>query len=98
MRGVNILKIDSEDVEKHGLKKYLKRRRKGILIPGGFGARGHRGEDRVGPKYVQGKTISRFLGFVFRDARSPPLNSPAECGGPERGQFRRSFDSGTSYP
>ncbi len=40
---VNIVKIDSEDVEKHGLKKYLKDAQ-GILIPGGFGSRGIEGK------------------------------------------------------
>src|SRR5208283_4080087 len=40
---VNIVKIDSEDVERHGLKKYLKDAQ-GILIPGGFGSRGIEGK------------------------------------------------------
>jgi len=40
---VNIIKIDSEDVEAHGLKKYLKDAH-GILIPGGFGSRGIEGK------------------------------------------------------
>jgi CTP synthase len=38
-----IKKIDSEDIEKHGAKKYLENV-KGILVPGGFGCRGIEGK------------------------------------------------------
>lgn len=38
-----IKKVDSENIEKHGVEKYLKDV-KGILIPGGFGSRGIEGK------------------------------------------------------
>jgi len=55
---VNIVKIDSEDVEKHGLKKYLKDAQ-GVLIPGGFGARGIEGKIAA-VKYVRENNIPFF--------------------------------------
>jgi len=55
---VNILKIDSEDVERHGLKKYLKDAH-GILIPGGFGARGIEGKIAA-VKHVRENNIPFF--------------------------------------
>jgi CTP synthase len=55
---VNIVKIDSEDVEKHGLKKYLKDAQ-GILIPGGFGSRGIEGKIAA-VKYVRENNIPFF--------------------------------------
>ena len=55
---VNILKIDSEDVEAHGLKKYLKDAQ-GVLIPGGFGGRGIEGKIAA-VKYVRENNIPFF--------------------------------------
>ena len=55
---VNIVKIDSEDVEKHGLKKYLKDAQ-GILIPGGFGSRGIEGKIAA-VKYARENNIPFF--------------------------------------
>lgn len=40
---VEIIKINPEDVEKHGAEKYIKNVH-GLLIPGGFGARGIEGK------------------------------------------------------
>ena len=40
---VELIKIDSEDIEKHGADKYLKGV-SGILVPGGFGFRGVEGK------------------------------------------------------
>jgi CTP synthase len=55
---VNIVKIDSEDVEKSGIKKYLKDAQ-GVLIPGGFGARGIEGKIAA-VKYVRENNIPFF--------------------------------------
>jgi len=55
---VNIVKIDSEDVEAHGLKKYLKDVQ-GILIPGGFGSRGIEGKIEA-VKYARENKIPFF--------------------------------------
>ncbi|MFA5115466.1 MAG: CTP synthase, partial [Candidatus Omnitrophota bacterium] len=43
---VDILKVDSEDIEKHGAAKLLKEVR-GVLVPGGFGYRGIEGKIRA---------------------------------------------------
>ena len=55
---VNIVRIDSEEVEAHGLKKYLKDAQ-GVLIPGGFGARGIEGKIAA-VKYVRENNIPFF--------------------------------------
>jgi len=55
---VNIIKIDSEEVEAHGFKKYLKEAQ-GILIPGGFGSRGIEGKIAA-VKYVRENNIPFF--------------------------------------
>lgn len=55
---VNIVKIDSEEVEAHGLGKYLKDAQ-GVLIPGGFGARGIEGKIAA-VKYVRENKIPFF--------------------------------------
>ena len=55
---VNIVRIDSEEVETHGLKKYLKDAQ-GVLIPGGFGARGIEGKIAA-VKYVRENNIPFF--------------------------------------
>ena len=55
---VNILKIDSEEVEGAGFKKYLKDAQ-GILIPGGFGSRGIEGKIAA-VKYVRENNIPFF--------------------------------------
>jgi len=55
---VNIVKIDSEEVEEHGLKKYLKDAQ-GVLIPGGFGSRGIEGKIAA-VKYVRENNIPFF--------------------------------------
>ena len=55
---VNIVKIDSEDVEKSGIKKYLKEAQ-GVLIPGGFGARGIEGKIAA-VKYARENNIPFF--------------------------------------
>jgi len=55
---VNIKKVDSEDISKHGAAKYLKGV-SGILIPGGFGYRGIEGKiDAV--KYARKNKIPFF--------------------------------------
>jgi CTP synthase len=55
---VTILKVDSEDVEKAGLKKCLKDAH-GVLIPGGFGSRGIEGKIAA-VKYVRENNIPFF--------------------------------------
>ena len=55
---VNIVKIDSEEVEGAGLKKYLKDAQ-GVLIPGGFGSRGIEGKIAA-VKYVRENNIPFF--------------------------------------
>jgi CTP synthase len=55
---VTILKIDSEEVESAGFKKYLKDAQ-GILIPGGFGSRGIEGKIAA-VKYVRENNIPFF--------------------------------------
>jgi len=55
---VNIIKIDSEEVEGAGLKKYLKDAH-GILIPGGFGSRGIEGKIAA-VKFVRENNIPFF--------------------------------------
>jgi len=41
--GVNLVKLDPEDIEAHGAEKYLKNL-DGVLVPGGFGDRGIEGK------------------------------------------------------
>jgi CTP synthase len=55
---VNIFKIDSEEVEGGNFKKYLKDAQ-GVLIPGGFGARGIEGKIAA-VKYVRENNIPFF--------------------------------------
>jgi CTP synthase len=55
---VNIIKIDSEDLEKGKIDKYFKDIQ-GILIPGGFGARGIEGKIKA-IKYAREKNIPFF--------------------------------------
>jgi CTP synthase len=65
---VNIIKVDSEEVEKSGFKKYLKDAQ-GVLIPGGFGSRGIEGKIAA-VKYVRENNIPFFgicLGMQIAD-------------------------------
>ena len=55
---VNIVKIDSEEMEGPGLKKHLKDVQ-GVLIPGGFGSRGIEGKIAA-VKYVRENNIPFF--------------------------------------
>ncbi len=55
---VNIVKIDSEDLEKGKVDKYFKGIQ-GILVPGGFGARGIEGKIKA-IKYAREKNIPFF--------------------------------------
>ena len=55
---VNIIKIDSEDIEKGDPKKFLKGIH-GVLIPGGFGSRGIEGKVRT-VEYVRANKIPFF--------------------------------------
>src|SRR5208283_19354 len=55
---VNIVRIDSEEVETHGFKKYLKEAQ-GVLIPGGFGSRGIEGKIAA-VKYARENNIPFF--------------------------------------
>ncbi|MBF0571731.1 MAG: CTP synthase [Candidatus Omnitrophica bacterium] len=55
---VSIFKVDSEEVETHGFKKYIKDAH-GILIPGGFGSRGIEGKIAA-VKYVRENNIPFF--------------------------------------
>ncbi|MBF0512315.1 MAG: CTP synthase, partial [Candidatus Omnitrophica bacterium] len=56
--GVNIIKIDSEDVQEHGIQKHIKDVQ-GILIPGGFGSRGIEGKIEA-VRYAREKKIPFF--------------------------------------
>lgn len=53
-----IKKVDSEDIEKYGVEKYLKKV-KGILIPGGFGSRGIEGKIQA-VKFARENNIPYF--------------------------------------
>ncbi len=55
---VNVVRIDSEDLEKGKVDKYF-RHIQGILVPGGFGARGIEGKIRA-IKYAREKNIPFF--------------------------------------
>ena len=55
---VNIIKIDSEEFEKAGFKKHIKDAQ-GVLIPGGFGARGIEGKIAA-VKYVRENNVPFF--------------------------------------
>lgn len=59
---VNIIKIDSEDLEKGKLDKFFKNIQ-GVLVPGGFGSRGIEGKIKA-IKYVREKNIP-FLGICL---------------------------------
>ncbi len=100
MRRVNILKIDSEEVEGAGFKKYLKDAQ-GVLIPGGFGARGIEGKIAA-VKYVRENNIPFFgiclgmqiatIEFARNVAGLKGANStefdhetPSSCHQPDRG-------------
>ena len=55
---VNVIKLDSEDLEKGKIDKYF-RNVQGILVPGGFGARGIEGKIRA-IKFAREKNIPFF--------------------------------------
>ena len=55
---VNVIKLDSEDLEKGKIDKYF-RNIQGILVPGGFGARGIEGKIRA-IKFAREKNIPFF--------------------------------------
>ncbi|MBD3245406.1 MAG: CTP synthase [Candidatus Omnitrophica bacterium] len=53
-----IKRVDSEDIEKRGAEKYL-RKVKGVLVPGGFGSRGIEGKIKA-IRYVRARQIPYF--------------------------------------
>lgn len=55
---VNLVHIDSEDIEKHGAEKYLNDA-DGLLVPGGFGGRGVEGKIKA-IQYVRENKIPFF--------------------------------------
>ena len=86
-------KIDSEDIEKHGIEKYLKGV-KGVLVPGGFGNRGIEGKIAAA-KFARENNIPYFgicLGMqtaVIEFARNV-------CG--FKNANSTEFDKDTKYP
>jgi len=56
--GVNLVKLDSEDIEAHGPDKYL-HNLDGILVPGGFGNRGIEGKIATA-KYARENNLPYF--------------------------------------
>jgi len=56
--GVEIVRVDAEDIEKHGAARYLKNM-DGILVPGGFGNRGIEGKI-MAARYAREKKIPYF--------------------------------------
>ncbi len=55
---VKIIRVDAEDIEKHGAAKML-RRMNGILVPGGFGRRGIEGKIAAA-RYAREKKLPYF--------------------------------------
>ena len=90
---VNIVKIDSEDVEAHGLKKYLKDVQ-GILIPGGFGSRGIEGKIAA-VKYVRENNIP-FFGICL-GMQIATIEFARNVAG-LKGANSTEFDKDTPYP
>ena len=90
---INFQWIDSEDIEKHGVEKYLSDV-DGILVPGGFGGRGIEGKIET-IRYAREKKIPFFgicLGMqcaVIEFARNV-------CG--LKGANSTEFDENTLYP
>jgi len=90
---VSILKVDSEEVEKAGFKKCLKDAQ-GVLIPGGFGARGIEGKIAA-VKYVRENNIP-FFG-VCLGMQIATIEFARDVAG-LKGANSTEFDQGTPNP
>ena len=90
---VIINKVDSEDIEKFSVKKYLKDS-DGILIPGGFGTRGIEGKIKA-VQYAREKGIP-FFGICLGMQIASIEFARNVCG--YRGANSTEFDKGTKYP
>jgi CTP synthase len=90
---VNILKVDSEEVEGAGFKKFLNGVQ-GVLIPGGFGARGIEGKIAA-VKYVRENNIP-FFGICL-GMQIATIEFARNMAG-LKGANSTEFDKETSYP
>ncbi len=91
---VNIIKIDSEEMEKKGdLKKYLKGV-SGVLIPGGFGSRGIEGKIKT-VQYVRENKIP-FFGICLGMQIATIEFARNMCG--MKNANSTEFDKDTAYP
>lgn len=90
---VNILKIDSEDIEKSDPKKLLKGVH-GVLIPGGFGSRGIEGKIQA-VQYIREQKIP-FFGICLGMQIATIEFARNVCG--LKGANSTEFDKDTKYP
>jgi CTP synthase len=90
---VNIVKIDSEDIEKGDLKKFFKGVH-GVLIPGGFGSRGIEGKIKA-VQYVRENKIP-FFGICLGMQIATIEFARNVCG--LKGANSTEFDKDTNYP
>ncbi len=90
---VNIIKIDSEDLEKGDFKKHLKGV-SGVLIPGGFGSRGIEGKIKA-VQYVRENKIP-FFGICLGMQIATIEFARNVCG--LKGANSTEFDKETTYP
>ena len=90
---VTILKVDSEEVEGAGFKKYLKDAH-GVLIPGGFGSRGIEGKISA-VKYVRENNIP-FFGICL-GMQIATIEFARNVAG-LKGANSTEFDAETGYP
>jgi CTP synthase len=88
-----VKKIDSEDIEKNGVDKYLKNTN-GVLIPGGFGYRGIEGKIKA-IQYARENRIP-FLGLCLGMQTSVIEFARNVCG--LKGANSTEFDEKTKYP
>ena len=90
---VTIKKIDSEEIEKHGVGNLFEGV-SGILVPGGFGYRGIEGKIKA-IKYAREKNIP-FLGLCLGMQCAVIEFSRNVCG--MKGANSTEFNKGTKYP
>ncbi|MFH1771646.1 MAG: CTP synthase [Candidatus Omnitrophota bacterium] len=86
-------KVDSEDIEKHSAEKYLKGV-KGILVPGGFGARGIEGKIQA-VRFARENNIP-FFGICLGLQAAVIEFARGACG--LKGANSTEFNKNTRYP
>jgi len=74
--GVEIVKVDAEEIEREGPERILKGLG-GLLVPGGFGERGIEGKITAA-QYARENKVP-YLGLCLGQCRLPRSSSRATC-------------------